>query len=341
VIAVGTQQFQVSQDGAASNLTISPTSATLTSAGGTGAINVTTGSGCAWTAQSSADWLIPATTAGSGSSSLAYRATANTGATRTGIIRIGPQGFTLTQAAVPGPTMAVTAIVSAASYAQPPVAPGEIVTIYGTAIGPSTLVTPQLTAENRAFPKLLGATRVFFDDTPAAMIYASETQVSAVVPYAVAGKTTTSVVVEYNGVRSAAFSATVAASAPAIFTLDQSGRNAGAILNQDYSVNGTANPAARGSVVQIYCTGAGVTLPPSVDAELTGTPLPELSLPVSVLIGGAEAKIWYKGGAPGLVAGLTQINAEVPLGILVGDAVPVKIRIGDRDTQDGVTLAIR
>jgi uncharacterized protein (TIGR03437 family) len=341
VITAGTVQYQILQYGAAGNLTLSPLTATIGSAGGSGTVGIATGTGCAWTAVSSADWLTLAAAGGSGPFSLTYRAASNTGAQRTGIIRIGPQGFTLTQDAVPGPTMRISAIVNAASYAAPPVAPGEIVAIYGTAIGPSTLVRPQLTTDGKSLTKLLGGTRVLFDDTPAAMIYTLDTQVSAVAPYDVSGKTTVNVTVEYNGVRSAAFPVTVAASAPAIFTLDQSGKNAGAILNQDYSVNGTSNPAARGSVIQIFCTGAGVTLPASVDGELTGTPLPELTLPVSVLIGGAEAKILYKGGAPGSVAGLTQINAEVPLGIATGDAVAVRIRIGDRETQDGVTVSVR
>lgn len=340
-ITVGSQQFSIVQDGSPSNLTISPTSGTVGSGGGTADLTVTTGSGCTWSAQSSADWLTVVPVGGSGPQRLEYRAAANTGTARTGIIRVGPQSFTLNQDGAPGPTMRITAIVNAASYATPPVAPGEIVTIYGTAIGPTTLVKPQLTSDGTALTKLLGATSVLFDGTQAAMIYTSEGQVSAVVPYGVAGKQTTSVVVEYNGTRSPAFPVTVAASSPAIFTLDQSGKNAGAILNQDFSINGTTNPAERGSVIQIFCTGAGVTLPASVDGQLTGVPLPELSLPVAVLIGGAESRILYKGGAPGSVAGLTQINAEVPLGILPGDVVPVRIRIGDRDTQDGVTVSVK
>ncbi len=51
----------------------------------------------------------------------------------------------------------------------------------------------------------------------------------------------------------------VQATAPGIFAADGSGTGGGAILNQDYSLNVRLNPAARGSVIAIYLTGAGVT----------------------------------------------------------------------------------
>ena len=115
----------------------------------------------------------------------------------------------------------------------------------------------------------------------------------------------------------------------------------GAILNQDYSINSGPNPAVRGSVVAIYCTGGGVTNPATVDGSITGTPLPLLTQDVSVSIGGAPAKVDYSGGAPQAIAGLTQINAEVPGGATPGPAVPVVVQIGKWQSQPGVTMAVR
>jgi len=79
--------------------------------------------------------------------------------------------------------------------------------------------------------------------------------------------------VSYQGSLSNSVSLSVAATAPALFTVTSSGTGGGAILNQDYSLNNAANPAAAGSVVQVFATGEGVTDPPSVDGQINNQPL--------------------------------------------------------------------
>jgi uncharacterized protein (TIGR03437 family) len=49
----------------------------------------------------------------------------------------------------------------------------------------------------------------------------------------------------------------------------------------------------------------------------------------------------YAGGAPGLVAGLMQVNVQIPAGIETGNAVPVVLRVGSVFSQAGVTIAVR
>jgi uncharacterized protein (TIGR03437 family) len=115
----------------------------------------------------------------------------------------------------------------------------------------------------------------------------------------------------------------------------------GAILNQNYSLNAPANRAAIGDTIQIYCTGGGVTAPASVDGSLSAAPFPVLNLPVTVTIGGVNARVAYKGAAPSLIAGLTQINAEVPPGVAPGAAVLVVVQVGEFKSQPGVTVAIQ
>ena len=51
---------------------------------------------------------------------------------------------------------------------------------------------------------------------------------------------------------------------------------------------------------------------------------------MNVTIGGVEAEVVYAGGAPGLLAGVVQVNARVPIGITPGDAVEVKFVVGPR-----------
>jgi uncharacterized protein (TIGR03437 family) len=349
------QQFQINQDGSTSNFAISPTSATVPPAGATGnTIYVTTGGGCPWNTTVDVSWItLLSGRSSSGPGGFGYSVPANSGPQRTGHITVQPAGnitgqpgqwvVTVTQQALPPPAMQLNAVVNAASNVGSAVSPGEIVTLYGTNIGPTSPVGFQVNADG-TYAKSLGGAQVLFDDVPAGVTYASAVQVNAVAPYSLAGKSTTQVQVEYQGVLSNAMSVPVQAAHPGLFTVDSSGLGAGAILNQNYSLNGGRNPAARGSVVMIYCTGGGVTDPASVDATITPAP-PTLYLlktsPVSVTIGGIAATVSYSGAAPSQIAGLTQINAQVPAGVTPGTNVPVVVTIGTWQSQLGVTMAVQ
>jgi uncharacterized protein (TIGR03437 family) len=204
----------------------------------------------------------------------------------------------------------IGSVVNGASAIQGPVAPGQIVSIFGVGIGP--LATYPAPAQ------------VLFDQAPAGLLYTSTGQINAVVPFGVAGNSMTNVQVLYGG-QSTAWTIPVAAASPAIFTLDSSGQGAAAVLNQDNSVNSPTNPAARGSVIQIFGTG--------VD------PL-KASAPVSVTIGGVSAVVEYAGPAPGTSGELYQVNALVPIGVAPGAAVPIVSSVGSFQSQPGVTVAV-
>jgi uncharacterized protein (TIGR03437 family) len=343
------QQFQISQDGAPGNFAISATSATVPPAGVTGSIvSVTTGGGCPWSTTVDVSWItVLSGKSGAGNGGIAYSVPANAGPQRVGHITVqpGPLVVTVTEQAVPPPAVQLNAMVNAASNVAGAVSPGEIVTLYGVNIGPATAVGFQVNADG-TYAKSLGGAQVLFDGVPAGVIYASASQVNTVVPYGLAGKSTTQVQVEYQGVLSNAMSIPVQAAHPGLFTVDASGLGAGAILNQDYSLNGGLNAAARGSYVMIYCTGGGVTNPPGVDATITPAPPSPLLLlattPVSVSIGGITVTpVSYSGAAPSQIAGLTQINAQVPAGVTPGTKVPVVVTIGTWQSQSGVTMAVK
>ena len=237
------------------------------------------------------------------------------------------------------PAITAAGIGNSASYAGGGVAPGEIVVVFGQHFGPSSLARFSLGNDGRV-PSLLASTRVWFDDVAAPMIYAANGQLSAVVPYAVGGKQSTSVSVEYAGIKSPAVSIPVVAAVPGIFTLDSSGKGPGAILNVDNKVNSRTAPASRGSVITIFATGEGQTDPPGQDGKPAAAPLPRPTLPVSVEIGGITAQVQYAGGAPGLVAGVIQINAQVPATVTPGNTVPVVVKVGQASSQAGVTVAV-
>jgi uncharacterized protein (TIGR03437 family) len=233
---------------------------------------------------------------------------------------------------------ALVSLVNGASFLNGPVSPGEIVTVFGTALGPLIPANVQLDQSGKVATNLAG-TQLLFDGVPAAMIYSSAGQISAIVPYEVAGNAGTSVAVEYLGLSSGAVSVPVADSAPGIFVLNSSGQ--GAILNQDGSVNSSTNGADPGSVISIFATGEGQTNPAGVDGNVTGSQLPAPLLPVTVQIAGQTTQVLYAGAAPGEPSGVLQVNAMVPPSVPHGTSVPVVITVGTATSQTGVTVAIK
>jgi uncharacterized protein (TIGR03437 family) len=231
----------------------------------------------------------------------------------------------------------ITSVTNAASFAAGGVSPGEFVTIFGTALGPDILAVFQLNAEGRVETTLSG-TRVLFDDIPAPLIYTSAAQVSAIVPYALAGRASTRVIVEHLGVRSSPMEVPVVESAPGIFRLGTSMQ--GAVLNQDGTLNGVQGAAPASSIVSIYATGEGLLAPAMTEGTIAAADnLARPLLPVSVQINGQQAEVTYAGVAPGLLVGLLQINARVPQDIAAG-SVPITITIGS-NTSQAATIAVR
>jgi trimeric autotransporter adhesin len=231
----------------------------------------------------------------------------------------------------------VSAVTNAASNQQGAIAPGEIVVLYGSGLGPSQAQSYQLGA-NGLVPTNVGGTSVVFNGVPGPVLYASPTQVSAIVPFELVGQTV-QVAVEIQNQIAAPVSVALQAAAPGIFTTNESGQGQAVAFNQDYSQNAAANPAAQGSQLVLYLTGGG-QMSNSTDGSFAAPPLPLIPLPVSVNIGGATAQVKYAGAAPGQVAGLVEIAVEVPSGIQAGSAVPVAVTIGGTAAQSGVTVAI-
>jgi len=164
------------------------------------------------------------------------------------------------------------------------------------------------------------------------------------VPYEIAGRPTTTIRVIYKGVQSEPLTVNVVAAAPGIYTQNSAGSGPGSILNQNFSVNTAANPAAKGSIVQVYMTGEGVTSPVGGNgafAPTNGTGLFKTTLPVTATVGGLPATVQYYGSAPGIVYGVMQVNVEISANAPSGAAVPIVIMVGGVPTQNGVTVSIQ
>jgi uncharacterized protein (TIGR03437 family) len=137
----------------------------------------------------------------------------------------------------------------------------------------------------------------------------------------------------------------VVVAAPGIFTTNSSGSGQAAVLNQDSSVNSSSNPAARGSIISVYLTGVGALYPAIADGSLGPlvAPFPAPVAGVSATIGGMDAPLTFAGQAPGLVAGATQVNIEIPRSVPVGAAIPVVIYAGGYVSAytHTITMAVR
>lgn len=231
----------------------------------------------------------------------------------------------------------VNAVVNGASFLAEPVAvaPGEVIRLYGQSIGPEEAVVSDPPSTE------VGETRVLFDGVPAQLLFVRADQISAVVPYSVSGVVSTLLEIEYKKAKSEAILIPVQATHPGVFTADQSGTGGVAMSNEDGTINSPDNPAKKGSIIAFFATGEGQTNPAGADGKLAADPLPQPVQPLIVGIANGGAEVLYGGGVPGLVAGLMQIVARVPMDAPSGPAVPLIIKIGDNFSQPGVTMAVQ
>jgi uncharacterized protein (TIGR03437 family) len=270
--------------------------------------------------------------------------------------------FALTPDLIPavpkGPFFLRGGVLNSASFSADALAPGELVTIFGRNFGPDTLAIASPVAG--VLPTQLAATRVLFNNVAAPILYASAGVVSAIVPFNVTPQTRADVVVEYQGQRSPPVSIFVDHSAPGLFTLDGSGAGNAAVLNVDavtgaISVNSPQNPAPRGGAIVAYLTGAGPTNPPSPDG-MVPTGIGSLSLPIEAGLDFfpfwgdpssacasvafcVPVAVLYAGPAPGIVAGVTQVNLRLPAS--VSGTHVLGISAGGIWSQNQVTVSIR
>jgi len=240
--------------------------------------------------------------------------------------------------AAPPPPPVMSAVLNAASLAPGPLAPGEIVTVLGTGVG-SAPTGLQIGPDGKLATTLNGV-QLLIDGAAAPLLYVSPDQLNAIVPFAAATSGNATIQVISNGQQAASWDVPLAPSAPSVFTIPASGVGQAAVLNQDSSINAPANPAARGTEIQIFATGAGITSPPGVTGGIAKGAGNSTLLSVQVLIGGIQAPVDYAGAAPDEVAGLLQVNALIPFNAPVGPAIPILLIIGDAMSPLGVTIAV-
>jgi len=266
----------------------------------------------------------------------------------------------------------VDVAVSAASY-LPGGSPGDLITLFGTNIGPPVPATQMETTPPYADQVLSGFT-VTVDGQKSAMVYASQDQISVQVPYEVDATCTpscTKPIVVTNGTITANGTIDIQPTAPGIFTADGSGAGQAAASNADGSLNSSGNPAKMGSVMKIYLTGEGIyTNTPAGGADGYIIPVGSIPLPVSGICPGGSVcmpalqatpvsvtlgPLPGAAGAPfavpaanvsagpfvGGMLGILELDLTVPAGGPTGTAVPIVVTIGGVATQAGVTISTK
>jgi uncharacterized protein (TIGR03437 family) len=244
------------------------------------------------------------------------------------------------------------AVVNAATYqSSVPVARGSLAALFGNALSADTV-----TVSATAWPAIAANRQlVINDDLQAPLYYVGSLQVNFQVPSnAPLGSVRIAVRLADTGELVAGGSLLVAAAAPGIFTANQAGTGQAAVVNQDGTINSTANPAPIGSTILIYGTGQGQVSPAVVDGTAApSSPLANtVAVPTSsgttclnnqpsmcVAIGNTGfGDVKYSGLAPGYI-GLWQINVVIPPGVTAG-AVPVRVVINGTPSNT-VTVAVR
>jgi uncharacterized protein (TIGR03437 family) len=253
-------------------------------------------------------------------------------------------GFLAKIRPAPGSHFLASQVRNSASYLQGGVAPGEWITLFNPGIGPETPETPPIRPEGRGVTEL-GGVRVLFDGVAGYLTYAHRCQINAIVPFEVAGRNSVEIRVEYLDAALDPVTVPVVEASPGLYSQSASGRGAAAALNQDLTVNGQ-QPARPGSFVALFGTGAGLMDPPLEDGLPAAPPFSSVRLPVAVLYMDPtteefrEAVVTYAGAAPELLAGMLQVNFQVPPDIQFRQQVlpgahqlPIRLRVGDQESQ--------
>jgi uncharacterized protein (TIGR03437 family) len=220
------------------------------------------------------------------------------------------------------------------------VAPGSLVSIFGTG-----LATSLLQGDTVPLSTNIGGTRVTMNGIAAPLYFVSGGQVNAQVPWDVlqAGATsgTASVLVTLNGVASPALAVNIAQFSPNVFA---TGNFAIAITPDGLlaapagAIPGlTTRPARAGETLVVYANGLG-PVTPAVANGAPGNPLRTNTVTPVVLIGGVAVTPAFSGLTP-QYPGVNQINVVVPSGV-IGNAVPIQLRTGGITSSDKIVIAV-
>lgn len=238
------------------------------------------------------------------------------------------------------PQISPAGVVHGASFTPDgPVAPGSIVSIFGTSLADQSILASTL-----PLPNQLAGASVTIGGRALPLLYVSPKQINAQLPFGMPANLMQQLVVTRDNMISAPELVALVPAEPGVFTVDQSGVGPGVVTA--VHTDGTQNPvdanhpATAGDVLVIYCTGLGEVNPRAV----AGFPIPVqpesmVVDTVTATIGGTNAPVQFAGATSGFV-GLYQVNVAVPSGIAPSVATPLVLTQGGRASRT-VTIATK
>lgn len=212
-------------------------------------------------------------------------------------------------------------------------APGELVSLYGT-FGVATHVAPSL-----PFATTLDGVQVLVNGQPAPVYLVSGNQISALIPYAVAGAAFATFQVVVNDAKSNEVTVYVDNTAPGIYTVNQNGMGPAAILHANGASVSSSNPAKPKETVIMFMNGLGPVTPQVDDG--VGAPSDPVSSSVEarnvavILDDGTNfqfAQVLFAGLAPGF-AGLYQVNFTLPASDLKNGDVRIALETVEAENE--------
>jgi uncharacterized protein (TIGR03437 family) len=209
------------------------------------------------------------------------------------------------------------------------VAPGGLITLFGSRLSPVNLATREM-----PLPRALGESCLIVNGAAAPMLFVSPSQINAQLPFEAEGSVT--LTLHTPGGVSDDLRLAVSPAAPSVFRSGVAGPRTDVptiFRATNFGLVTPSNPIHRGDAIVIYLTGMGQVWP----AVETGAPAPldPLSValtPPEVSLGGFALPVFYAGLTPGL-AGVYQINAHVPDSTPTGQALPLTISQGGATTS--------
>jgi uncharacterized protein (TIGR03437 family) len=263
------------------------------------------------------------------------------------------------------PTVFSGGVINNASYAKgQAVAPGSVVSIFGSGLAAATL-----SFDSVPLSATLGSTTVLFNGEPAPLYFVGADvqgsapnlygQVNAVLPWDLSISGAVNVTVKSGSFTSAPVPVLVGAVAPGIYSIP-SGAGYAVAFNNVYNGNTDAalaaptnanlgypsHPAKAGDVLTVYATGLGAvglsasgpSSPPAPGAASLDATRYTLVVP-TVLIGGTPVQPIFSGLTPQFV-GINQVNFIVPSGI-TGNSIPIQLVAGGITSTNQVVIAIQ
>jgi len=235
----------------------------------------------------------------------------------------------------------VQTVLNSASQAAGRIAGGEIISIYGTGMGPKVGASFGLDPVTRKVNTNLAGTEVYINGVAAPVLYASDTLVNAIVPYEVPTSGQVILQVGTQSILSPGVTVTMTAAAPGAFAMNGAGFGQAIAVNLDGTVCDSAHPAAPGSYITVYFTGGGTTIPSGSTGSVAGTTLKRLTQMAFATVADVPATVSFAGAAPFLVEGVNILNLKLDEKTPAGPAQPLILTIGNNSSPATATIAVK